>query len=552
VALTTVASFAASLVFSLVVLAALALLLVLAIPPIPSLRSALLRVQQTLADSVGDSYILLASPIQRAAIVSHVRRDLEWLLPRCRRIAVVAHSQGAAVAYDVLCTGVLEGRTRGDSLFITFGSGLSKLEEIRRIIGTRKRWFGWWPILGLAILAAALDLLDVVEVLPAVASDKVGGAIAAVFGGFLWLVGALESTRAKQFDADDFAPSTRFGVDLVWKDYYASRDPVPNGPLLDECPGYLDSVEVHNLGSMMADHTAYWSNRDGFVARIARDLGDFAGAPLGTLLPRDRDLVEVAASRRCWRVEWLVAARTAAWGVLIVLVGARWRDLDRLGAVVIERGGPIATLVGWLGPEGLSPEQLLESATARGLAGALLLGAATGLGYLVVYGLWRLWTFRDTQLLLERRSDPSDWAFWLFLVGLLVLLDAGIGIAFGWVDPYNSVTSRPLLMGPVIAGLLLALVVWGYRARRDGDVMRNYAASVLHSAVAMLMLAMPIVALMIGVVLSPRLEPGSLGAWLVYASVVGVSVALGFTIAGRLERGLWRAWPVTPIPRFTD
>ena len=61
-----------SVVVSIVVVVALLLLLALAIPPIPSVRKVLLRIQQQLANSVGDCYILVASPIQKAAIVSHV------------------------------------------------------------------------------------------------------------------------------------------------------------------------------------------------------------------------------------------------------------------------------------------------------------------------------------------------------------------------------------------------------------------------------------------------------------------------------------------------
>jgi hypothetical protein len=552
-AVRTAASFAVSVLLALVVLAALALLLVLAIPPIPALRSILLRIQQTLADSVGDSYILLASPIQRAAIISHVRRDLEWLLPRCRRIAVVAHSQGAAVAYEALCTGVLDGRSREDSLFITFGSGLSKLEEIRRIIGTKKRWFGWWPIFGLLTLVVALDLLGAVDVLPFVAGDKVWGGVAAFFGAFIWLIGALESTRRRRFDAGDFTPADHFGVDLTWKDYYASRDPVPNGPLLEEDAPYLESVEVHNIGSVVSDHTSYWLNRDAFVPQVARDLGDFAGAPLVDILPRDRELIVAAAARRCWRVNWLITARMTAWVVLIAIVAAYWSDLGRLGATVIERGGPVARVLGWLGLETPSAEHLARSAIALWLAGALALAATTGVAYLALYGLWRLWTFRDTQLFLERRHDPSESAFWLFAISLLVFVDAGIIAAlsrtrtddfFGW------------LAGGLAIFLPLFILVVGYRLVRGQPFWSAYGRALLHCAVAVLVLITPIGALTVALpTLIARLATGDSGSPWVHAymiAVLGLALGAGFAIAARLERGFWCAWPVVPIRQFDD
>jgi hypothetical protein len=78
--------FVGSVMVSILVVAMLSLLLALAIPPIPGVRATILRIQQTLANRRGDSFILMAGPIQRAAIVSRVRHDLEWLISqRCRK-----------------------------------------------------------------------------------------------------------------------------------------------------------------------------------------------------------------------------------------------------------------------------------------------------------------------------------------------------------------------------------------------------------------------------------------------------------------------------------
>ena len=54
---------------------------------------------------------------------------------------------------------------------------------------------------------------------------------------------------------------------LRWIDFYASKDPVPNGPLLDD-PGLLsiDSIEIDNFRSTIRDHNGYWDNQDQFVA----------------------------------------------------------------------------------------------------------------------------------------------------------------------------------------------------------------------------------------------------------------------------------------------
>jgi hypothetical protein len=77
----------------------LVVLLVLAAFPVKSLRALVGRAQRVLAGVVGDSFIFVTSPVQEAAVVSKFQRDLAWLSERCEKVVVIAHSQGAAVAY---------------------------------------------------------------------------------------------------------------------------------------------------------------------------------------------------------------------------------------------------------------------------------------------------------------------------------------------------------------------------------------------------------------------------------------------------------------------
>ena len=83
-------------------LAALAVLIPTALLPIPQLRELLLTLQLKIASTLGDSYMLVSRPIEAASIVGQVRRDLEWLAKHCNVVAVVAHSQGGAVAHKAL------------------------------------------------------------------------------------------------------------------------------------------------------------------------------------------------------------------------------------------------------------------------------------------------------------------------------------------------------------------------------------------------------------------------------------------------------------------
>lgn len=73
--------------------------------------------------------MLLTHPFEAASIVGQVRRNMRWLARRCKVIAVVAHSQGAALAHMAL-----QGGFPGNMhLLFTFGSGLKKLKQIEYV-----------------------------------------------------------------------------------------------------------------------------------------------------------------------------------------------------------------------------------------------------------------------------------------------------------------------------------------------------------------------------------------------------------------------------------
>src|SRR5262245_28275588 len=117
---------AGALIASALVLTLATVILVLSIIPIDAVRGFVGRLQRFASSGVGDLYIVLTSPIQRAALSSAVQRDIDWLREQgCERIAVVAHSQGGYVAYQALT----EPWPRNVSLFVTFGSGLIRLTE---------------------------------------------------------------------------------------------------------------------------------------------------------------------------------------------------------------------------------------------------------------------------------------------------------------------------------------------------------------------------------------------------------------------------------------
>src|SRR5262249_36735561 len=101
--------------------------------PIGPWRRALVGALRTLTLTPRDSYLLLAQDIQPAALVDRVRRALAWLAERTREVAVVAHSQGAAIAHETLSRGLTGAR----GTFVSVGSGLEKLQFLRQTRETR-------------------------------------------------------------------------------------------------------------------------------------------------------------------------------------------------------------------------------------------------------------------------------------------------------------------------------------------------------------------------------------------------------------------------------
>ncbi|HYV07493.1 MAG TPA: hypothetical protein VFB82_23060 [Blastocatellia bacterium] len=119
--------------------ALLGLLLIVGRIPIPNVRSFVGAVQRKLTGTAGDSLILLESPIQAAAIRSIVRDAVQWLDDSCDQVAVVAHSQGAAVSMEAL-GGFASAEPLHSSDYqppdglhtlVTFGSGVNKLAALK-------------------------------------------------------------------------------------------------------------------------------------------------------------------------------------------------------------------------------------------------------------------------------------------------------------------------------------------------------------------------------------------------------------------------------------
>jgi hypothetical protein len=262
-------SLLAGLLASLLALFVLFLMLLAVLIPIRRIRAAIGSLQRKISSSLGDSFVLIDNPINEAAIVSRVRRDINWLRAQgCRRVVVVAHSQGGAVSVRALH----DDATQADRL-VTFGSGLRKLEELSHLRreGAYKR--PAWLALG-GVVVVGFALLGFFGGLAEVRAGRAGEASAVISalllvvgigltsGGVGLLLTSSDPTSLRQFQ--QAFRSRSLSRKFRWVDIYSSHDPVPNGALFstDPEPPIHGGWEVSNLRSLTLDHNSYWKNLD--------------------------------------------------------------------------------------------------------------------------------------------------------------------------------------------------------------------------------------------------------------------------------------------------
>jgi hypothetical protein len=297
--------------------------------PVPKFRLLLSNLLLRLSGTLGDSYVFLESPIQRAAAIETTRASLAWVADRSEKVVVLAHSQGAAIAYDALkLTRERDPQTYDRvKLFLTFGSGISKLTELEATSRTESVRF-----VRIALLFALYCLVTGPRALQN-AGDSLGlwSVMYGVAPLMMLTVAIREALRACRTAVDELEHATLKPV--RWLDFYSSRDPVPNGPLRETSHDQLfTSVEVVNRRSVVSDHTSYWDNRDEFVLRLLREIDGVAETNL--VSADDLASADPPMSRRR-RVAALSIARLAAFAGLPVLAYALRDLLSGFGASLL-------------------------------------------------------------------------------------------------------------------------------------------------------------------------------------------------------------------------
>lgn len=335
----------------------LLLLLLIGSIPVPSLQPLVAAWQRRIARSVGDSYVLVGNDLSGAVIYERMRRDLVWLCERASHVAVIAHSQGAAIAHRVIyqshhsCTDVEKLK-----LFVTVGQGLRKLTELQSPKDGRKQFRPIWGasttmvagavclllflgnsacgsglpcdfphfrqsllVIGLLLFAFLLRSLHLRSVLAA--SKALGWinklliplfmlfllgdvlmayfTLSPAFGTWVLLAGAAFSLElAQRFlrmweaaagkslapqeqnerDKKEYEETYAFNhmslQQIHWYNFFAARDSVSNGPLLDyyEPTARFVQRQVTNRDSLLLDHTTYADNYEGVIFPIVQAL----------------------------------------------------------------------------------------------------------------------------------------------------------------------------------------------------------------------------------------------------------------------------------------
>ena len=503
-------------------LVSLGLVLLIGSIPIPQVRALAGAVQRALANTLGDSLVLIENPLQEAAIVGRVRRDLEWLSPQCKKIVVVAHSQGAAVAQLAL----RQTRLNNVTLFLTFGSAISKLFETRRLMtrAVRSRWAPWLLSSGAMLLFAGLwgslsalwairDTvfkygLAYVLLVGLVFAPKVPKWLLIGFAtlslvplsmiiwpwvdgspySFFMLLGA-QWPISWGMQAAGGAPAGEAlkvpSVDM-WMDLHASRDPVSNGPLFEEPYAHERSIEVLNLRSVYSDHNSYWASADDFVSRVACSLAKEAGINLEQCATGDQQRLECARKRRRWRTACLAAVRTAVLMSPFLIVGTQgltvtphnWQATKGMPDMPVGlrlqkvATGVVVEIMGALIPDIMKPWLSASAAnfsTARTVIGAaslILLVLLVRLGFALIAWRWRAWDRAEVSRLFERKDfrilEPQ---FIIFLFVSILVVEVFSFAILGWIGDLRVASTG--LLGLMILGPLLvaqaAAMPWLFR-----------------------------------------------------------------------------------------
>jgi hypothetical protein len=473
-----------SLIATFFTVALIIVTLVLGLIPVDSVRQIVSRLQRFAETGVGDLYVVLTSPVQRAALVGAVQRDIQWLRDRgAKRVAVVAHSQGGFVSYLALS----DPWSKEVEMYLSFASATPRLTEIEH--QQRRGDF-------LLALVGSFGALVALRFLPATLLGFAGLAEPHPADVFACTVGLLLGLCLIAALWDYFHHPTKvedLPRPIPWIDFLTTEDPVLNRRRAGILPPRVKQVRVQNEGSLVADHGGYWKNTDEFVPQVAIAVGaldPFLHLPIDGhehTRPAARKLLRAAYRRRHERVSALrargsviVAATIATVGVLLFRPG----ELDGLGTRIVNAVSALPDfLTSWIPNLAgvLLPIQGIEMIVVGGLAIALL----SYLGLSVGSWTWGRWGADATEA--EYRGGAPrtgrtalDWPTMFYvailvqvaalaviaIVGPIAILDA-LNSFYGQRDDIVRAWARQFIVTLIVALVAWAWVWWRQWSPRD-------------------------------------------------------------------------------------
>ena len=363
------------------------MLSVLALIPIDAVRAWLGRFLLIVTGWLGDAFVYTHRPLETAGATSKVRRDLDWLSDRCDCIAVVAHSQGAAITYDAL----KDSLPTSPNLYITLGQGLSKLAGLRPSPSgsgapVAARWTNF------SLITFSLGVIVSIWIMPwtALLQGAWMALLLQILGGFGALSLVMDAYLGETGTIRVYG--LRTGGETRWVDYFASADLVPNGPVNDrEFSEDVNSVEVYNYRSVFLDHTSYWQNPT-FVASVVYELDNIIQTGLAEVRERgwNRDnwlaKIREARKRRTLLLHLLRIANLVSASVALLYL-----DLASVGAPIYAFLGK-SSLISWFSQ--LLGQELMTATFGSGLVVLLTLAI-----YRVGLSSWNM---------LEQRASATD------------------------------------------------------------------------------------------------------------------------------------------------
>lgn len=446
-------------------------LVILALTNIPFLKDLARSTQRTLANGVGDAYVLTRSPIRFGAMSSQVRADLEDLCAESKAVAVVAHSQGTAVAWHAIKHALTDDPSTDSpvakhlKLFLTYGQAVRKLTFMRMLAERSLTKPGIWGILG-----AGFALATVAVFLVAGAGIWMGLTAALAIGAeavLAWRVLPLWRKSQAKIEGDWDKVHTA-APKLEWLDLWASADPVPGGPLdLDRRP--IRTYKIRNLASGILDHVSYWQNGTEFLAVVAARLFSLGG-PAGYASDLTDPVLQVSVMRRHARVLLLLAMRVVLAGATVAgALQAWWTPAFSAGLMAFLDALPVP----FVGSFFDAPPDW-----ARGVAGVVVVLVAAGLAWAAFTSIWSYLAAADQDAYFEGLMRRPLWnRRWWALVIVFASGAVGVGLLLAALGNPALAATYAVATGFATA-LALTVISGGGKTLTDAETPEDALAAV--------------------------------------------------------------------------